>query len=151
MMKSLTKAFAFFVKEFHDVRRQPRLLISLVGGPLLVLAAFGATFRSANPYVTSVLVWPKDGVPGISQEEAVKFIGSNFPLVKVTTDEAEAMQMLESGEVDVVQIVPELPRPSRPVSRAPRSRSSPRRSIPTRRPGFARWRMPKRITSTSAS
>ena len=80
-----------------------------MGGPLLVLAAFGATFRSANPYVTSVLVWPKDGVPGISQEEAVNIIGSNFPLVKVTTDEAEAMQMLESGEVDVVQIVPELP------------------------------------------
>jgi ABC-2 type transport system permease protein len=109
MMKSLTKAFAFFTKEFHDIRRQPRLLISLVGGPLLVLAAFGATFRSANPYVTSVLVWPKDGVPGISQEEAVNIIGSNFPLIKVTTDEAEAMQMLESGEVDVVQIVPELP------------------------------------------
>ncbi len=39
-MKALTKVAAFFLKEFHDVRRQPRLLLSLVGGPLLVLAAF---------------------------------------------------------------------------------------------------------------
>jgi ABC-2 type transport system permease protein len=107
-MKALIKAFAFLAKEFHDVRRQPRLLVSLVGGPLLVLAAFGATFRNANPYVTSVLVWPQEGIPGISQEEAVKFIGSNFPVAKVTSDETEAMQMLNDGEVDVVQIIPAL-------------------------------------------
>ena len=66
-MKALTKIFAFFMKEFHDVRRQPRLLLSLVGGPLLVLAAFGATFRSANPFITTVLVWPANGVPGVDQ------------------------------------------------------------------------------------
>ena len=79
-----------------------------MGGPLLVLAAFGATFRSANPYVTSVLVWPKDGIPGISQEEAAQFIGSSVSLVKVTTDEAEAMGMLQSGKVDLVQVIPDL-------------------------------------------
>jgi ABC-2 type transport system permease protein len=107
-MKYLIKAFSFFVKEFHDIRRQPRLLASLVGGPLIVLAAFGATFRSANPFVSAVLVWPEAGIPGISQEQAAQFIGRNFHLVKVTTDEAEAMQMLENGEVDVVQIVPEI-------------------------------------------
>ena len=55
-MKSIIKAFSFLAKEFHDIRRQPRLLLSLVGGPLLVLAAFGATFRSANPFITTVLV-----------------------------------------------------------------------------------------------
>ncbi len=107
MIAYLIKAFSFFVKEFHDVRRQPRLMISLVGGPLLVLAAFGATFRSANPFVRAVLVWPENGIPGISQEQAVKFIGSNFYLVKVTSDENEAMQMLDSGQVDVVQKVPD--------------------------------------------
>jgi ABC-2 type transport system permease protein len=108
MIAYFIKALSFFVKEFHDVRRQPRLMISLVGGPLLVLAAFGATFRSANPFVTSVLVWPENGVPGVSQEQAAQFIGSNFYLSKVTTDRDEAMQMLERGEVDVVQIVPEI-------------------------------------------
>ncbi len=107
-MKALTKIFAFFMKEFHDVRRQPRLLLSLVGGPLLVLAAFGATFRSANPFITSVLVWPANGVPGIDQQRAESFIGQNLNLLKTTNDQAEAMAMLDAGEVDVVQVVPDV-------------------------------------------
>ena len=82
-------------------------MLSLVGGPLLVLAAFGATFRSANPFVSTVLVWPEKGIPGIDQDQAAKFIGSNFYLAKVTSDKDEAMQMLDRGEVDVVQVVPE--------------------------------------------
>ena len=92
------------MKEFHDVRRQPRLMLSLVGGPLLVLAAFGATFRSANPYIRTILVWPENGIPGISQEQAVDFIGQNFTVVKVTSDKAEAMQMLQNGDADTVTV-----------------------------------------------
>ncbi len=107
MISYFIKAFSFFIKEIHDVRRQPRLMISLVGGPLIVLALFGATFRSANPFIEAALVWPENGIPGIDQEQAVKFIGSNFHLVKVTSDKDEAMQMLENGDVDVVQIVPQ--------------------------------------------
>jgi ABC-2 type transport system permease protein len=107
-MKALTKITAFFLKEFHDVRRQPRLLLSLVGGPLLVLAAFGATFRSANPFITAVLVWPENGVPGVDQQQAEAFIGSNFTLAKTTSDRAEALAMLDNGEVDVAQIVPDV-------------------------------------------
>jgi ABC-2 type transport system permease protein len=107
-MKALTKIFSFFMKEFHDVRRQPRLLLSLVGGPLLVLAAFGATFRSANPFITTVLVWPANGVPGVEQETVETFLGKNLTLLKTTSDRAEAMAMLDEGEVDVVQIVPDM-------------------------------------------
>ena len=106
MMAYLIKAFSFFKKEFFDVWRQPRLILSLVGGPLLVLGAFGATFQSGNPFVRIVLVWPENGIPGVSQEQAVKFINLNFHLMKVTSDEKDAMQMLENGQTDVVQIVP---------------------------------------------
>ena len=72
-----------------------------------MLAAFGATFRSANPYVSTVLVWPQDGVPGVDQEQAVEFIGQNFNLVGVVNDSEEALEMLNSGQVDSVQIVPQ--------------------------------------------
>lgn len=106
MREFLTKVWAFFAKEFHDVRRQPRLMLSLIGGPLLVLGAFGATFRSANPFVRTVLVWPEEGIPGVPQEQAIRFIEANFALTGVTSDEAEAMRMLEAGDTDVVQIVP---------------------------------------------
>jgi ABC-2 type transport system permease protein len=108
MIGYLIKVFSFFIKEFHDVRRQPRLMISLVGGPLLVLAAFGATFRSANPFVTVVLVWPESGIPGISQEQAAQLINSNFQLVAVTSDKERALQLLELNQVDMVEVVPEI-------------------------------------------
>jgi ABC-2 type transport system permease protein len=108
MIGYLIKVFSFFIKEFHDVRRQPRLMISLVGGPLLVLAAFGATFRSANPFVTVVLVWPENGIPGISQEQAAQLINSNFRLIAVTSDKERALQLLDQNLVDVVEVVPEI-------------------------------------------
>lgn len=106
MREFLTKVWAFFAKEFHDVRRQPRLMLSLIGGPLLVLGAFGATFRSANPFVRTVLVWPEEGIPGLQQEQAVQFLEANFSVTGVTSDEAEAMAMLQAGDTDVVQIIP---------------------------------------------
>lgn len=108
MKANLIKAFSFFIKEFHDVRRQPRLMLSLVGGPLLVLAAFGATFRSANPYIRTILVWPENGIPGISQEQAVDFIGQNFTVVEVTSDRTAALEMLQNGDADVLQVIPDL-------------------------------------------
>ena len=106
MSEFITKVLGFFLKEFHDVRRQPRLMLSLIGGPLLVLGAFGATFRSANPFVRTVLVWPEEGIPGVQQEQAVQFIEANFSLTGIVSDEEEALRMLEAGETDVVQIIP---------------------------------------------
>ncbi len=110
MREFITKVIAFFAKEFHDVRRQPRLMLSLIGGPLLVLAAFGATYQSSNPFVSTVLVWPKEGIPGVDRDQATKYIGTNFYLAGVIEDEAKAMQMLNDGEVDVIQILPSVPK-----------------------------------------
>jgi len=107
MIAFLIRVISFFMKEFHDVRRQPLLMVSLVGGPLLVLSAFGLTFKKSNPFITTVLVWPENGIPGISQQDAEKFIGDNFFLIDVTSDREKAMQWLDDGAVDVVQIVPE--------------------------------------------
>lgn len=119
MKNFFIRVFSFFKKEIHDVRRQPRLLISLVGGPLLVLAAFGATFRSANPFITTALVWPENGIPGFEQEQAEKFISSNFTLLDVTNDEEEAMAWLEAGQVDVIQVIPEVSLSEGPLEARP--------------------------------
>jgi ABC-2 type transport system permease protein len=102
----LVRAFSILIKEIHEVRRQPLLLLSLIGGPFLVLALFGATFRSTKPELRTVLVWPESGIPGIERiqvEEAIRF---NFDLTAVVDDPQEAFHLLESGQVDVVQILP---------------------------------------------
>jgi ABC-2 type transport system permease protein len=106
MRSWMVRAVSFLIKEVHEVRRQPLLLISLIGGPFLVLALFGMTFQSTKPALRAALVWPESGVPGIQRaqiEEAVRF---NFQLVKVVEDPDEALTMLERGQVDLVQVLP---------------------------------------------
>lgn len=106
MKRAIAKVAAFFLKEFHDVRRQPRLLLSLVGGPILVLAAFAATFESSNPFIRTVLVWPAEGVPGVERQEAEALLARNLTVVAVLEDEEEALALLEAGDADAVQIIP---------------------------------------------
>ncbi len=102
----IVHVLSFFFKEIHDVRRQPRLMLSLVGGPLLVLAAFGATFRTSIPRLSVVLVWPEAGIAGVNRDQVEQLIGRSFALRQVVHNLEDAMQMLERGEVDVVQVVP---------------------------------------------
>jgi ABC-2 type transport system permease protein len=102
----LIQAYSVFIKEIHEVRRQPRLIMGLIAGPFLVLALFGASFRSGRPVLRTVLVWPEHGVPGIQRETIESMIGRNFKLVAVVEDGNEGLQMLHDGLADVLQIVP---------------------------------------------
>lgn len=102
----LTRTLSFFLKEIHEIRRQPKLILSLIAGPFFVLALFGATFESSKPSFRTVLVWPAEGVPGVQQGPIEYLIQRNFNLIAVVPDRDEAMQMLEEGDVDVVQIIP---------------------------------------------
>jgi ABC-2 type transport system permease protein len=103
----LTRIGAFFRKEINELRRQPRLILSLVGGPLLVLGLFGAAFQNANPKLRTALVVPANGVQGVSEERLSQLIGLNFELVEVTSDRARAEELLREDQLDVVQIIPD--------------------------------------------
>ena len=45
-------------RELAELRRQPLLILSLVGGPMLVLLAFGASYRNTNPVLRTAIVLP---------------------------------------------------------------------------------------------
>jgi ABC-2 type transport system permease protein len=102
----LVRAFSVLIKEIHEVRRQPLLILSLIGGPFLVLALFGATFRSTKPELRTVLVLPDTGIPGIQRSQLEEAVRWNFKLLSVVEDPQEALNMLEAGQVDVVQVLP---------------------------------------------
>lgn len=97
---------AYFLKEVREIRRQPLLLISLVAGPLLVLALFGAGFVNSNPVLRTVLILPDD-LPADIRAQIAGLAGLNFRLVNRAYTLAEARAALASGDLDVVQIVPE--------------------------------------------
>lgn len=108
MFRPVIRLLAFFFKELNEVRRQPRLLASLLLGPFLILLLFGAGYQGSRPILRTILVIPQNS--GLDQkqiDEVKNVIGTNFQLVGVDSNEQDAMAKLRAGQVDVVQILPE--------------------------------------------
>ncbi|MBC8076467.1 MAG: ABC transporter permease [Chloroflexales bacterium] len=105
MFKALIRLGSFFGKELNEVRRQPRLILSLVAGPFLILLLFGAGYQGGQPLVRTALVVP----PELSADETralTETVGLNFNLVSVGSDEQAAINMLNARQVDLVQVLP---------------------------------------------
>jgi ABC-2 type transport system permease protein len=106
MFKVIIRLLSFFSKEINEVRRQPRLVLSLVFGPFLILLLFGVGYAGERPKLKTALVMPQGGVEGMNVDELKRAIATNFELVNVGADEQAAMQLLRAGQVDVVEIIP---------------------------------------------
>lgn len=103
-LKPFIRLLSFVIKEINEVSRQPRLVLSLLLGPFLILALFGVGYRGSQPVLRTAIVLPPDAE---IDAEAIKQIGGlNFTLLSVGGDREAALAMLERGEVDVVQVIP---------------------------------------------
>lgn len=102
----LIRARAYFRKEVTELRRQPLLVLSLIGGPLVVLLLFGASYVNSNPLLRTAIVLPDGGVSGITEQQIRSQVGLNFRIDAITTDRAAAEAKLRNGELDVVQVIP---------------------------------------------
>jgi ABC-2 type transport system permease protein len=109
MLKPIIRLFSFFAKELAEVRRQPRLLLSLVLGPFLILLIFGLGFVGERPRLRTLLVVPQElqNDPRVDQLRQIIDL-ANFEVVDVMTDEAAAIERMRSGaeRIDVVEILP---------------------------------------------
>jgi ABC-2 type transport system permease protein len=103
---SLTRVLAFFRKDLFEVLRQPRLLITLVLGPFLILVIFGVGFAPDPPTLRTVLVVPSDSGLEEPSAELAERIGQRMELLETTTDAEAARNMLGTGAADVVVMVP---------------------------------------------
>ena len=64
LAKALTRILSFVGKELVEVVRRPGVLISLILGPFLILAIFGAGYSGyRRPLDTVVVVPPESGLP----------------------------------------------------------------------------------------
>ncbi|MBN9387742.1 MAG: ABC transporter permease [Chloroflexi bacterium] len=97
---------SFIRKELFGAIRQPRLILSMVVGPFLILALFGLGYFGPGNYAT-ILVVPDS--PGISTDinEYKGVITQTFKLVGVTKNLDEARQQLKDGAASVVIVVPD--------------------------------------------
>ncbi len=110
MLKPFIRLLSFFAKEINEIRRQPRLLLSLVLGPFLILLIFGLGFSGEQPKLQTILVVP----PGRENDPRIKLFQeriqqANFNVVGVDTDEQKAVEAMRasSGAIDVVEVLPE--------------------------------------------
>lgn len=109
MLKSFIRLLSFFAKELAEIRRQPRLLLSLVLGPFLILLIFGLGFSGEQPELQTLLVVP----PELANDPRITTLRdtigqANFNVVGVETDEQVAIQKLRAsrGAIDLVEVVP---------------------------------------------
>lgn len=109
MLKPIIRLFAFLAKELAEVRRQPRLLLSLVLGPFLILLIFGLGFIGERPRLQTILVVPPElrNDPRIDQLRTI-IDQANFSVVEVMTDAEAAIERMRAsyGQIDVVEILP---------------------------------------------
>src|SRR5512143_2514043 len=105
MFKSLTYLLAFFSKEVSEVFRQPRLILSLILGPFLILLVFGISFTGGLPHFRMALVVPPNAVTHDQLNELEKAILTDFTIVSDDSNLAAAEDKLRAGQVEIVEIL----------------------------------------------
>jgi ABC-2 type transport system permease protein len=97
---------AFTRKEVVDIVRQPRLLLTLVLGPFLIMAIFGIGYRDTPAALRTEFVAPADS-PLLEQvEQYADELGQYVAFAGAGSDEAAARRRLIDGEIDVIVSFP---------------------------------------------
>ncbi|HYO49982.1 MAG TPA: ABC transporter permease [Chloroflexia bacterium] len=107
LSKRLIRSWAFVSKEINEVRRQPRLVLSLILGPFLILFLFGIGYQGNQDRLTAIFVPPKTGAYSQNREDYQKLVEGQLDVVRVTQDQDAALRALNRQEVDLVVLVPE--------------------------------------------
>ena len=109
-MRSLVQYFirilAFVRKEILNVLRQPRLVISLILGPFLILLLFGIGYREQIRPLRTLFVVPDESPMRPMVEDYATRLGEQIDPQGVIADAAEADRRLRQREVDLVVVVP---------------------------------------------
>jgi ABC-2 type transport system permease protein len=107
--KGTIRTSSFFFKEIWAAVRQPRLVLSVLLGPFLILAAFGIGYRGQTPQLDTILVLPNDPRLPEDTDAYSDLFTSVFVLQNVTRDRAAAESALARRQADVVVIIPDQP------------------------------------------
>lgn len=100
------RIFAFLRKEIYEILRQPRLVLTLVLGPFLILLLFGIGYRVQAQPLRTEFVMSNDSPFRQYLEEYTSSISPLVHYAGVTDNLAAAQARLRAGEVDAVVALP---------------------------------------------
>jgi len=103
----VVRLFSFFFKEIAEVIRQPKLFISLILGPFLIMLLFGVGYSSTQPPLRTVFVAPQETNLSKAIEESVGLIGTTIQYVGTVQTVDDMTAMLKSRTVDLGVVIPE--------------------------------------------
>jgi ABC-2 type transport system permease protein len=109
LFKFLIRISAFISKELTEILRQPRLVLTLVFGPFLIMFLFGLGYPEQNRTLRTTFV-AED--PGALQENMELFTGSDSPAIasqEVEKDQELALAKLALNQTDLVIVIPRDP------------------------------------------
>jgi len=107
LFKSFIRSMSFFRKEIVEVIRQPRLILTLVFGPFLILLLFGVGYRNEPRAVRTVFVTDESSELAKQIKENAPTISPQLIYVGTIPDKDPALRRLASGEIDLVIVAPE--------------------------------------------
>ena len=109
MFKSLIRISSFLGKEFVEILRQPRLILTLVFGPFLIMFLFGLGYPDqSRPLRTLFVIEDQNAL----QEQANLFTESPSPAIislGVENNKELALAKLARNQTDLVVVIPSNP------------------------------------------
>jgi ABC-2 type transport system permease protein len=109
LSRFIVRSTTFLRKELATVFRQPRLILTLILGPFLIMLMFGFAFQSEGRSLRTVIVIDEDSPFVAEVQEFAQTIGPAITYEGIMPDRVQALSLLARNNVDLVIIVPENP------------------------------------------
>ncbi len=108
LLRFPVRVSAFLGKEVFEVLRQPRLVVTLILGPFLILLLVGVGYRNEPRVLRTLFVAHDDETAGLVETYASN-LSPSLVYSGVVRDDEEGKQHLRRGEVDLLVIAPGSP------------------------------------------
>jgi ABC-2 type transport system permease protein len=109
LFKSLIRLFSFPQKELTEILRQPRLILTLVLGPFLIILLFGLGYPDEGRSLRTTFVVSDQNPFRAQVEEFAKNLGPAIIYQGIEKNEQVALASLAISQTDMVVVVPEDP------------------------------------------
>jgi ABC-2 type transport system permease protein len=108
-LKPLIRISSFPLKELLEIFRQPRLIISLVLGPFLIIFLFGVGYPDEGRSLRTTFVRGDRSPFEGEMEEFTETVSPAIIYQGMEADEQTALEALEANQTDIVIVLPDDP------------------------------------------
>ncbi len=109
ILRFIVRSTTFLRKELATVFRQPRLILTLILGPFLIMLLFGFAFRAQGRSLRTLFVVSQNSPFAAQVQEFAQTIGPAIIYEGIVPDRNVALDKLAKNQVDIVIVVPDNP------------------------------------------